>query len=79
VIFRRNQRTWEEIHRWDRLANYNSERYRGLVHTPEFQAEMKEEQALFDAEMEAEAKEKGWIMVTAAYNQDDAPASRSSE
>lgn len=37
-------------YRYGRLATFNSERGRGLVHTPEYAAEMAELQARFDAE-----------------------------
>lgn len=37
-------------YRWNRLATYNAERARGIVHTEEYQREMAEEQRLFDAE-----------------------------
>lgn len=40
----------DRIHRWKPLADYNSERHRGIVHTPEWDAFMAEEQAAFDAE-----------------------------
>lgn len=42
---------WDREHRWVPLGTYNSERQRGLVHTPEWVAFMAEEQRLFDAEM----------------------------
>jgi hypothetical protein len=35
--------------RWSRLAAYNSEVSRGIVHTPEYDAKMAEEQRQFDA------------------------------
>lgn len=38
-------------YRWADLAWYNAERARGVVHTPEWQAKMAEEQRLFDEEM----------------------------
>lgn len=34
-------------HRWDALGTYNAERMRGVVHTPEHQAAMSEEQRQF--------------------------------
>ena len=42
---------WHREHRWDALGLYNAERHRGLVHTPEWDAWMAEEQAAFDDEM----------------------------
>jgi len=36
-------------YRFQDLAVYNSERARGLVHTPEYQEKMKREQELFNA------------------------------
>lgn len=36
--------------RWAALATYNAECSRGIIHTPEYQARMAREQALFDAE-----------------------------
>ena len=34
--------------RWSKLAHYNTEVAHGIVHTPEYDAEMAEEQARFD-------------------------------
>lgn len=36
--------------RWDRLATYNAEVHRGIVHTAAYDAEMALEQQAFDAE-----------------------------
>ena len=36
--------------RWNTLGTYNSEIARGIVHTPEWDAEMAEEQRLFNEE-----------------------------
>ena len=41
---------WDEEHRWDDLARYNSEVHRGLLHTSEWKVKMAEEQKRFDAE-----------------------------
>ena len=46
-------------YRWDALAMYNAERARGLVHTPEWDARMAEEQARFDAEQEQAIRAAG--------------------
>lgn len=40
--------------RWDELAQYNSERARGIVHTPEWQLRMVEVQQEFDLMMRRE-------------------------
>ena len=48
---------WEREHRWDRLGTYNSECSRGIVHTPEYAAEMAMEQRAFDVEMSRAAAE----------------------
>lgn len=53
----------EHGYRWHELAEYNSERARGLVHTPEWVARMVIEQAMFDAEHEDAAREAGGIPV----------------
>ena len=37
-----------ERYRWQRLADYNAEIARGIVHTAEYDALMAEEQRLFD-------------------------------
>jgi len=42
------------VNRWQNLANYNGERMRGIVHTPEYDALMTEDQRAFDAETEQE-------------------------
>jgi hypothetical protein len=39
---------WQRGHRWDELARYNTERGRGLVHTPEYDRRMADEQRLFN-------------------------------
>ena len=59
----RSKRAWEEEHRWDDLARFNSERARGIMHTLEWSEKMAQQQAVFDAELRAEADEKGWILV----------------
>lgn len=41
---------WDREHRWDRLATYNAEVGRGIVHTPEYDAEMAKQQAAFHEE-----------------------------
>ena len=43
---------WEREHRWDALAQYNAECSRGIVHTPEWDARMAEEQERFNVEMD---------------------------
>lgn len=35
-------------YRWSALATYNGERARGIVHTPEWESRMAEEQRAFD-------------------------------
>ena len=50
---RRNRKWWAawlERHRWTELGDYNARLHRGIVHTPEYAAQMAEEQAKFDAE-----------------------------
>ena len=42
---------------WNDLAAYNSERARGIVHTPEMDARMAEKQREFDAASEAALRE----------------------
>ena len=57
--------------RWKDLAIYNAECHRGIVHTPEYDQRMADEQALFDAEREAELiadgyeplADGGWIKI----------------
>lgn len=41
---------WDREHRWHYLGTYNSELSRGIVHTPEYDALMADQQAAFDAE-----------------------------
>jgi hypothetical protein len=51
LMGRRNEewfRKWEAEHRWDRLADYNAERGRGILHTPEWDALMRDEQLAFN-------------------------------
>lgn len=43
---------------WSDLATYNSEVARGVVHTPEKDAEMVERQRAFDAEAAAELERR---------------------
>ena len=53
---RRDRQWWQRYHRehrWDALGRYNSERARGIVHTPEWEARMAEEQAAFEREQRA--------------------------
>jgi hypothetical protein len=53
--FGAKSKSWEEVrfeHRWDRLANYNSEVARGIVHTPEWDAEMAIEQSRHHEEID---------------------------
>jgi hypothetical protein len=60
---RRNREWWERWdreHRWDRLATYNAERYRGIVHTPEWDAAMAEEQRAFNREQGYESERGGF-------------------
>lgn len=55
------RKRWEP-YRWDELAIYNSEVYRGIVHTPAKVAQMAEQQRQFNAETEemiAELRRKG--------------------
>lgn len=40
----------KQVYRWADLARYNSEKARGIVHTPEWEALMAQEQARFDRE-----------------------------
>ncbi len=42
----------DDPYRWSSLATYNSERSRGLVHTPEWVALMAEEQEAFNRRQE---------------------------
>ena len=44
------------VHRWDKLAVYNAERDRGIVHTPEWDERMAKAQAAFDREVAEEAQ-----------------------
>jgi hypothetical protein len=46
-----------EEYRFAALAEYNTERARGIVHTEEWRKRMKKEQAKFDAEMRAELED----------------------
>jgi hypothetical protein len=39
---------WQREHRWDELAAYNTRRGQGIVHTPEYEARMRQEQHEFD-------------------------------
>ncbi len=50
-------------YRWQALADYNSERARGLVHTPEWVKRMEAEQVEFDADREAQLRSEGWTPV----------------
>ena len=50
------QRRHQEPYRFAALATYNAERSRGLVHTPQWMAVMRKEQALFDAQALEEAE-----------------------
>lgn len=43
----------------DELARYNSEKARGLVHTPEWDARMAEEQARFNTSWRERAAREG--------------------
>lgn len=47
-------------HQWDELARYNAERSHGLIHTPEWDAEMAAEQARFMAWREAQWRAEGY-------------------
>ena len=46
-------------YRWGTLAQYNSERARGILHTTEWQNQMAREQELFDAETRAHVAAHG--------------------
>ena len=58
---------WDAAHRWDRLATYNAECSRGLVHTPAWDMVMAWEQEQFDKEQRQrwEADPKVILMGTA--------------
>lgn len=61
----KSRRRWEEFvdKGYAALADYNAERDRGLVHTPEYTARMAEVQERFNAEKLAEARENGWTVI----------------
>lgn len=42
---------WEREHRWDALADYNARVSKGIVHTPEYVAMMRDVQRRFDDEV----------------------------
>lgn len=44
--------------RWDALAQYNSEVWRGLLHTAEYQRRMAAEQTLFDQQYPTQVQEE---------------------
>ena len=44
---------WRREHRWDRLAAYNAEVARGIVHTAKYDAEMAQEQEAWRREQMA--------------------------
>lgn len=62
-MFRRRRRY--EPYKWVDLATYNAEVSRGVVHTPEFAAQMALRQAEFDAEARKECEQEGVICVEA--------------
>lgn len=60
---RRENQFWDALPSEDvtRLATFNSERSRGLMHTPEYAERMAELQRRFNEAREAEARARGWI------------------
>ena len=49
-MWRRRRRVEAPTNDWMRLATYNAEVARGIVHTPEWNERMHREQAIFDRE-----------------------------
>jgi len=47
---------------WAKLATYNSERSRGIVHTPAYDEAMAAEQARFDEWQRRSLKEEGYVL-----------------
>jgi len=47
---------WQREHRWDELAAYNTRISQGIVHTDEYIARMREEQAEFDGQWDPRRK-----------------------
>lgn len=52
-----------DVYEFAALAQYNSERFRGIVHTEEYRALMAQEQERFNAQKEAEILTSGGLIV----------------
>lgn len=63
-------------HRWNALGTYNAEVSRGIVHTPEWDDRMAEDQRLFDAEVVAGYEARGGRRVEGGWSIPPPPASR---
>jgi hypothetical protein len=51
----------DQPYEYERLARYNAEVHRGLIHTPAYIALMRDEQARFDTERRSELEGQGFV------------------